>query len=965
MIPVKSIISINLKSDFNKPFFHSIYLKLIKHSISALIILFLFAELTSAQFYYFGRNKVQYEDFDWKVLRTKHFNIYYYGEMEKIAEIGAFYAEEIYDELKVKLNHVVTRKIPLIFYNTSLHFQQTNVTPGLIPEGVGGFFEFLKGRVVLPSTGSLKDFRHVIRHELVHVFMTNKIYRTLSDHRIPPDMLPPLWFVEGLAEYLSTEVDAQAEMVMRDAVINNYFVGLKDIFAIYGSFLMYKEGQSFLEFIAENYGEEKVLLMVENFWMYKNFNDLLEYLLGKKIEEIDHEWIYWLRKKYYPLFSEKLPHNIGAKKLTEKGFYFSPVHYRIDGKDYIYTSANRDGYSSVYRIELDEKLNPKGSPELVLRGEKSDELESFHLFQSAIDVSNSGLLALVTKSGPTDVIHFLNTSTQELNKTFQRDYLISISSPKFSSNGALITFQAVDQKGFSDIYVYDLINDSLERLTNDYYDDKDPSFSNDDEIIFVSDRTAGKIERKYNLFSINVSSKKISYLTYLDANLSSPILSPEKNEIYFTADIDGVRNIWKIDYSSDTERTDTVRRVSRFFTSSFDQRFLGKDKLIFTGFENFSFQIYLKDLNKLSQDSTLTIAMDFDGADGKWYHKLLAADHEREKLVYEKEYTLDYAAGVVSTDPVFGTQGGAIFSLSDLLGDDKYFFLLYNTANVQSDFLKSFNVAIERLDLSQRVNYGYGVFHFSGRRYDIRDSDEYYFERIFGGFFRFNYPISKFQRIEALASLANSDKEVFAGIKQRKAVLLTNSISYVHDNSLWGPSGPLDGSRLLFLLGYTSDIKFSNVNYFSLIADMRYYYRIALTTSIATRLGFFYNEGKEARRYFMGGSWDLRGWPRWAIRGEKMWLSSLEFRFPLIDALYVKFPFFGLGFFGIRGAAFFDAGSAWDTEYKRTYGSVGGGIRFNLFGVLVLRYDIGKKIENNFSSFQPGLFYQFFFGWDF
>jgi outer membrane protein assembly factor BamA len=357
--------------------------------------------------------------------------------------------------------------------------------------------------------------------------------------------------------------------------------------------------------------------------------------------------------------------------------------------------------------------------------------------------------------------------------------------------------------------------------------------------------------------------------------------------------------------------------------------------------------------------------MDFDGADGKWYHKLLAADHEREKLVYEKEYTLDYAAGVVSTDPVFGTQGGAIFSLSDLLGDDKYFFLLYNTANVQSDFLKSFNVAIERLDLSQRVNYGYGVFHFSGRRYDIRDSDEYYFERIFGGFFRFNYPISKFQRIEALASLANSDKEVFAGIKQRKAVLLTNSISYVHDNSLWGPSGPLDGSRLLFLLGYTSDIKFSNVNYFSLIADMRYYYRIALTTSIATRLGFFYNEGKEARRYFMGGSWDLRGWPRWAIRGEKMWLSSLEFRFPLIDALYVKFPFFGLGFFGIRGAAFFDAGSAWDTEYKRTYGSVGGGIRFNLFGVLVLRYDIGKKIENNFSSFQPGLFYQFFFGWDF
>ncbi len=98
---------------------------------------------------------------------------------------------------------------------------------------------------------------------------------------------------------------------------------------------------------------------------------------------------------------------------------------------------------------------------------------------------------------------------------------------------------------------------------------------------------------------------------------------------------------------------------------------------------------------------------------------------------------------------------------------------------------------------------------------------------------------------------------------------------------------------------------------------------------------------------------------------KKMWLTSLEFRFPLIDQLNIKFPFLDLGFWGFRAATFFDAGSAWDKEYKTTYGSVGVGFRFNIFGVLVLRYDIGKKIENDFRQFQPGLFYQFFFGWDF
>ena len=145
-----------------------------KFLILTFIIFLIISCSADAQLYYFGRNKVQYQGFEWKVLRTEHFNIYYYGEFEEIAEIGASYAEDAYDELKVKFDNLITRPIPLIFYNTSLHFQQTNTTPGLVPDAVGGFFEFLKGRVVIPYTGSIHDFKHVIRHELVHVFMTTK-----------------------------------------------------------------------------------------------------------------------------------------------------------------------------------------------------------------------------------------------------------------------------------------------------------------------------------------------------------------------------------------------------------------------------------------------------------------------------------------------------------------------------------------------------------------------------------------------------------------------------------------------------------------------------------------------------------------------------------------------------------------------------------------------------------------------
>jgi outer membrane protein assembly factor BamA len=94
-------------------------------------------------------------------------------------------------------------------------------------------------------------------------------------------------------------------------------------------------------------------------------------------------------------------------------------------------------------------------------------------------------------------------------------------------------------------------------------------------------------------------------------------------------------------------------------------------------------------------------------------------------------------------------------------------------------------------------------------------------------------------------------------------------------------------------------------------------------------------------------------------------LTSVELRFPFIDQLGIRFPFGSFGLGSLRGALFFDAGNTWDEVYTETLGSMGFGLRWNLGGVLVLRYDIGKRIENNFTRLQKGLFTQFFFGWDF
>ncbi len=883
--------------------------------------------------------------------------------MQEIADIGGKWAEETYNEYKVLFNAIIPRKIPLIFYDTQLQFQQTNTTPGFIPEGVGGFFEFLKGRVVIPYNGSLKDFRHVIRHELVHVFMTDKLYRVLRDHRIPTDYEPPLWFTEGLAEYISTPQDDQAVMVMRDAVINNYFVGIDDIYKIYGTFFMYKEGQSFLEFIGKKYGKYKVMQFLENAWMFTDFNKTIAYTIGKPVDELSKEWLFNLKRDYYPLLAKKAPPENDAEKLTSWGYNFSPVYYKQDSTEYLIFVANRTGYSSVYKLKLSDEQR-KNKPELILQGEKSKEYEAFHLFQSSIDVSKDGVVAFVTKMGGEDAIHFYSLKDNDLIYTYQNEDLISISSPKFSPDGKLVVFNAVDQKGFSDIFILHLATDSLERLTNDYYDDRDPSFGfNDNQVLFSSDRTSGKYMKNYNIFSYNRKTHNIDYVTYFNANNYSPVLSKDKKTLLFTSDYDGVRNVWMMKCENQ-QFANNVQEVTPFVTSAFDPNFINDTTIAFSGFENFSFNLYRKTFSP-AKDTLTHITMEYKPEAQPWFAGMLPSTSQRQKLYYHKKYTLDYAQSEVSTGPVYGTNGGAIFSLSDLLGDDNFFFLIYNTATVQSDFLKSFNVAIERLNLGQRTNYGYGIFHFSGRRYDITSSDEYYFERSFGGFFVMQFPLSNFQRIEAQTTIANSDKQIITGVIERKALLVSNTISWVMDNSLWGPTGPVDGTRARLLLGYTGDVKYSNVDYFTVIADVRHYIRLGFPTALALRASLYYNEGKEARRYFAGGSWDLRGWPLWSIRGEKLWISSAELRFPLIDQIYLKFPFLGLSFYSIRGALFFDSGGAWDTKYQKTLGDFGFGFRINLLGVIVLRYDIGKKIENNFANLQHGLFYQFFFGWDF
>ncbi|MFQ6032517.1 MAG: hypothetical protein ACE5K2_06305, partial [Candidatus Zixiibacteriota bacterium] len=227
-----------MKSNFLKIFFLSS------------VLLLLLANTGNTQEPYFGKNKVQYETFDWYFIQTENFDIYYYEDEYHLAKFSADVLEDAYLQVKEELRYDLSRRVPVILYDSHNDFQQTNVIPYLIEEGVGGFTEVFKNRIVVPFTGSYEDLRHVLHHELTHAVVFDMIYGSLMGSLLSRQYLfqLPLWFAEGYAEYSSRGGwDIQADMVIRDATINGYLVPLDQA----GGYLAYKEGQSAIDYIVK------------------------------------------------------------------------------------------------------------------------------------------------------------------------------------------------------------------------------------------------------------------------------------------------------------------------------------------------------------------------------------------------------------------------------------------------------------------------------------------------------------------------------------------------------------------------------------------------------------------------------------------------------------------------------------------------------------------------------------------
>src|SRR5438128_2222470 len=182
-------------------------------------------------------------------------------------------------------------------------------------------------------------------------------------------------------------------MVLRDMTIAGRLPPLPDLAYAYGG-LVYPVGGSIHRFLAERYGEWRILELYNDIWKYSGFESALLGVYGRTIEQLSEEWQYWSRQHYYPAVSSQPPLAITARKLTELAI--KPTAFQLPGDtapSFLFFSP-RSGYTTIYA----EDLAGRGR-RAVVQGERNEQFESFHFFESRIDVSPLGIAAFSSKYG--------------------------------------------------------------------------------------------------------------------------------------------------------------------------------------------------------------------------------------------------------------------------------------------------------------------------------------------------------------------------------------------------------------------------------------------------------------------------------------------------------------------------------------------------------------------------------------
>ena len=503
---------------------------------------------------YFGQNKVQYRTFDFKIIQTEHFEVYYYPEERAAALDAARMAERGYARLSRILHHQFQGRKPIVLYASGSDFQQTNVTD-VGGEGVGGVTEFFKHRMVLPFTGSYAEFEHVLQHEMVHQFQFDVYSRGRPGGGIQTlvSVNPPLWFMEGMAEYLSVgPLNPETTMWLRDASLEGNLPTIEEL--TYGNVFPYRYGHAIWSYIGEKWGDEVIGEILQTS-ASSGIETAVKRALGLTLDELSADWRDAVQTTFLPQLGEHYrARRVAEATLTRKrsrGRIFLAPALTPDGREMAFFGDQGGFFIDLFLADAETGRVKKR----LVKSTLNRNYESLRFINSAGTFSPDGrYFALAAKRRDRDDLVILDVKRNREDRRIKVD-LNGLQTPSWSPDGKQLVFTGFDG-GLSDLYVINRDGTGLRRLTTDRYADLHPAWSPDGKTIaFVTDR-GGETDFDQLRFGnlrialFHLDAGTIELLGHMEQGKNiNPVWAPDGQSLAFVSDRTGISDIYLYDLS--------------------------------------------------------------------------------------------------------------------------------------------------------------------------------------------------------------------------------------------------------------------------------------------------------------------------------------------------------------------------------------------------------------------------------
>lgn len=869
---------------------------------------------TEAQ--YFGRNKVQYRTFAFEVLRTDHFDVYFYPSEREGAEIVSRLAERWHARLSSVFGGELRGRQPVVLYASQPDFQQTNVLAGQIGEGTGGVTESIRRRIVLPLAGSLAATDHVLGHELVHAFQFDITTRVEADNarRQPGAERLPLWFVEGMAEYLSIgPADVATAMWLRDAVRHETLPSIRRLND--PRYFPYRWGHAVWAYLGGSFGDWIVRDLLKVAASTGDVNAAFEEVLHMTEKEVSAAWHAATLTAYRGRID-------GLEEPTAYGDRLTTANENVTYE--VGPALSPDGTKVAFLSERDlltvdlfvADVSSRTVVHRVTSATADAHTTSLQFIASAgaWDAPGRRLAYAAIRRGRASLVVY-DDERRRVDRRFELP-VDEAFTPTWSPNGTAIAFSG-SSGGMTDLFVLSLEDGRVARLTEDVFADMQPAWSPDGtRLVFVTDRDTTRLETlapgRLHLAVMDVGSRVITNLT---SSVPGGVRAPQwetSDVVWCVSDETGVANLYRLSLAQGRAvRASNLGGGMTGVTATSPALSVARTgRLAFSVYEEGRHRIFVGALPSVPDAwaASAKPVMDFaklPGANGASGLSTLLADAASdlpaggtgEPRKYRPRLGMDFFAqpsvGVAVGRYGTAVGGGVMFGMSDMLGDHNLV-AAFDTAIAVDRTFSASDIGLygSYQNLKRRWNWGlaaeqlpyrtgaYAVGTRPSPSGAVLVEDEVLYRQVSRGLSGVvSYPFDEGQRLEVgtglkhydfervtwttVSSLSTGERlsETRERVTQPGITLGQTSVAFVRDRAFFGATGPVAGERWRFEVTPTA----GTLRYSGVLADYRRYLMPVSFYTVAARVLHYgrYGSGADDSRLlplFLGYPEFVRGY---------------------------------------------------------------------------------------------------------